>query len=101
MRIYLPIAFVLTLSPQALSQTPPANEALCRACHGAKGGAPIAPNYPKLNGQNRAYLISALKAYKTGKRQGGLATLMSAQAKALNDGDMETLAAYYASQISP
>ena len=33
----------------------------CVACHGAGGAAPIAPTYPKLAGQNKAYLINQIK----------------------------------------
>lgn len=76
----------------------PGKEAICRACHGEKGAAPIAPNYPKLNGQNKEYLVSSLKAYKTNERKGGLAALMASQASMLSDADMEELAAYYSAQ---
>jgi len=76
----------------------PKKEPLCRACHGPNGAAPIAPNYPKLNGQNKEYLISSLKAYKAGDRKGGLAAAMVGQAKGLTDADIEELAAYYAAQ---
>jgi len=92
---------ILTLSVPLLAHSKsvtPAKEVMCRACHGAGGAAPIAPNYPKLNGQNRAYLISSLKAYKNGERKGALAAAMSAQAAQLSDADMEALANYYASQ---
>ncbi|WP_456296087.1 cytochrome c [Vibrio sp. AK197] len=70
--------------------------AVCAACHGANGMATI-PGYPNLRGQNEQYLVSALKAYKSGKRTGGLAAVMQAQAGMLNDQDIENLAAYYAS----
>jgi cytochrome c553 len=56
------------------------------------------PNYPKLNGQNKAYIVSALTAYRNGQRKGGLAGVMAAQAAQLSDADIEALAAYYASQ---
>ena len=36
---------------------------LCASCHGAAGVA-VADMYPNLAGQNEAYLISALKAYR-------------------------------------
>lgn len=89
----------LFLAPMAYAEVkPPAKEAMCRTCHGAGGAAPIAPNYPKLNGQNKEYLISSLKAYRAGERQGGLALAMAAQATQLTDSEIEALAAYYASQ---
>jgi cytochrome c553 len=91
--------FTLTTPLLAYAQTePPAKEVTCRACHGKDGAAPIVPNYPKLNGQNKAYIVSALKAYRNGQRKGGLAGVMAAQATQLSDADIEALAAYYASQ---
>lgn len=87
----------LIISP-LLTSAQPAKVAACAACHGAKGDAPIAPNYPKLAGQNAAYIVSALQAYKNGDRKGGLAVLMNAQAASLTDAEMKELADYYAAQ---
>jgi cytochrome c553 len=50
---------------------------------------------PKLTGQKAAYLVSALKAYKSGERD--FAT-MRAIAADLSDKDMEDIAAYYGSR---
>lgn len=89
----------LVISSLAFSQVkPPAKEVTCRACHGAGGAAPIAPNYPKLNGQNKAYLTDALQAYRAGNRKGGLAAAMTSQASLLSDAEIEALAAYYSAQ---
>lgn len=71
-----------------------ARSAVCAACHGAQGKAAV-PNYPNLAGQNKAYLVSALKAYKNKQRTGGLAVIMQGQAAALSDEDMNNLAEYY------
>jgi len=68
--------------------------AVCAACHGANGKATI-PTYPNLAGQNKAYLVSALKAYKKKERTGGMAAVMQAQTAALSDQDIENLAEYY------
>lgn len=88
---------MLLLSSTAYTQTEaPAKDANCRVCHGADGGAPIAPSYPKINGQNKDYLVSALKAYRAGERKGGLAAIMGAQAAMLSDKDIEVLAGFYA-----
>ncbi len=93
------ILSLVSLSSVALAQTPPPpKEAMCRTCHGAGGAAPIAPSYPKLNGQNKDYLVAALKAYKTGARSGGLAAVMTGQSAQLSDAEIEALAAYYAAQ---
>ena len=95
------ILITLLLAAPAISvaqDAPPAKEMSCRTCHGVAGAAPLAPIYPKLNGQNKDYLVAALKAYKAGQRQGGLAAVMTGQAAQLSDADMDALAAYYASQ---
>jgi cytochrome c553 len=73
-----------------------AKSAVCAACHGANGIS-MAPIYPNLKGQQEAYIISSLKAYKAGQRQGGMSAIMSPQAMALSDADMANLAAYYSS----
>jgi cytochrome c553 len=73
-----------------------AKSAVCAACHGAAGIATI-PTYPNLAGQNKAYLISALNAYKSKQRNGGMAVVMHGQAAALTDQDIENLAEYYSS----
>ena len=44
------ILTLLVTTEVAYAQQPPAKELACRACHGLGGTAPIAPNYPKLNG---------------------------------------------------
>lgn len=73
-----------------------AKSAVCAACHGAEGKAAI-PNYPNLAGQNKAYLISAMKAYKNKQRNGGMSAIMQGQAAALSDQDIENIAEYYSS----
>ena len=70
--------------------------AICATCHGADGVS-IVPIYPNLKGQKEAYLASSLKAYKASQRQGGMSAVMSPQAAALSDEDIEDLAAYYSS----
>lgn len=88
----------LGLPPVAFGVEPPPKEAMCRACHGVGGAAPIAPGYPKLNGQDKGYLVSSLKAYRAGERKGGMAMVMMSQATGLSDDDIEALSAYYAAQ---
>jgi cytochrome c553 len=66
----------------------------CKGCHGA-GGHSTNPMYPKLAGQHAAYIVKALKAYKSGDRKDPTMKAMSA---GLNDADIANLAAYYSSQ---
>lgn len=73
-----------------------AKAGVCSACHGVNGMA-AANMYPNLAGQNKTYLISALKAYKNKQRSGGMSAVMQGQAMALSDSDIENLAEYYSS----
>jgi cytochrome c553 len=58
----------------------------------------MAPSYPKLAGQNKDYLISAMKAYRDGKRNDSMAIMMAAQMMSLSDSDIEELATFYSLQ---
>ena len=73
-----------------------AKAAVCAACHGQDGIATI-PMYPNLAGQNAAYIVGALTAYKNKTRTGGQALVMQGQAAGLSEADMANLAAYFAS----
>ncbi|WP_417518993.1 c-type cytochrome [Marinobacter sp.] len=73
-----------------------AKSAVCAACHGQNGIAQI-PMYANLAGQHEQYLASALKAYRSKERNGGMAAIMQGQAAGLSDEDIANLAAYYAS----
>ncbi|MEO1751212.1 MAG: cytochrome c [Halothiobacillaceae bacterium] len=66
--------------------------AVCFACHGKDGHASM-KNYPNLAGQNREYLVIALRGYRDGTRTD---PVMVPMAKALTDTDMENIAAYFA-----
>ncbi|WP_421235236.1 c-type cytochrome [Aeromonas enteropelogenes] len=70
-----------------------AKAAVCAACHGIAGKASV-PVYPHLAGQQEAYLLKQLKAFKDGSRKDPLMVPFMAP---LTDADMENLAAYYAS----
>lgn len=71
-----------------------AKAVVCVACHGPDGNS-LNPEWPSLAGQNEAYLVRTLQAFKKGERSN---PLMSAQALALGDQDMADLAAYFASK---
>ena len=96
-KLLISTSFILLVSQLSWGQAP-AKEAQCRACHGDKGGAPLMDAYPKLQGQNKTYLVSALKSYKEGKRTGGMSAVMTGQAKMLSDDDINALADYYSKQ---
>ena len=75
---------------QALSQ-------YCMGCHGETGISTIESN-PNLAGQNKKYLVYTLKAYRDGKRKGGMASIMRPNASGLSDADINALATYFSSQ---
>jgi len=68
----------------------------CTGCHGIKFYKNAYPSYhvPRLGGQNEAYIVSALKAYRSGERSH---PTMKAQAGSLSDEDINNIAAYFAS----
>ncbi len=70
-----------------------AKAASCAGCHGANGITAI-PIYPNLAGQNAAYTVKQLKAFKDKSR---VDPTMNALSAPLSDTDMADLAAYYAS----
>ena len=78
-----------------------AKSAVCAACHGADGNS-ATPMWPKLAGQNEAYLLKQLKEFKKGMEtqgaQGRFEPSMAPMAAPLSDTDMADLAAYFASQ---
>ncbi len=74
------------------AQAGKAKAAVCVGCHGANGQG-VAPN-PALTGKSEDQLLQAMKDYKSGKRNN---PVMKTFATQLTDGDMENLAAYYAS----
>ena len=68
---------------------------MCIGCHGIPGYKTAFPDVyhvPKIAGQQPAYLVNALKAYKSGERSH---PSMRGIAASLTDQDMADLAAYY------
>jgi cytochrome c553 len=71
---------------------------MCAGCHGIAGyrtAFPVVYSVPKLGGQNPAYVVKALQAYKSGARSHPSMRGVSAS---LSDQDMADLAAFYASE---
>jgi cytochrome c553 len=69
--------------------------AMCIGCHGIPGyktAFPAVYHVPKIAGQQPAYIVAALKAYKAGERSH---PSMHGIAASLSDQDMADLAAYY------
>jgi cytochrome c len=66
----------------------------CTACHGKDAKSPILPMYPKLAGQNEAYLLQQLKDIKSGKRNNGMSAAMKGIMHMVNDEEMAAIAKY-------
>jgi cytochrome c553 len=68
------------------------------ACLGCHGGSRRNPIYPIIDGQHAEYLKTQLRLFAAGRRGGTrYAHLMERTAKALEDQDIEDLAAYFSS----
>jgi len=99
-------AFLLLAAPLAVGQQAAPQKgdadlahrsktAMCIGCHGIPGyktAFPSVYHVPKIAGQQPAYIINALKAYKSGERSH---PSMRGIAASLTDQDMADLAAYY------
>ena len=93
----------LILGTQAAAQQKPENvtekvgiaHAQCIGCHGIPGYKTAFPevyHVPKIAGQQPAYIVAALKAYKSGERSH---PSMRGIAASLSEEDMKQLAEYY------
>jgi cytochrome c553 len=69
-------------------------KATCAACHGTDGNS-ADPQYPKLSGQNPAYLYGQLWAFKRGTRK---SDVMSGIVATLSDADIANAAAFFSRQ---
>jgi cytochrome c553 len=65
----------------------------CAGCHGA-AGVSVNPLWPNLAGQQEAYLVKQMKAFRDGVRND---PMMSPMAKPLSDADIDNLAAFFSS----
>lgn len=98
-----PAATPAAATPVAAAAAPAAGNAeagksklaMCIGCHGIPGYRTAYPevyHVPKIYGQQQAYIVKALQAYKTGERSH---PSMRGIARSLTDADMADLAAYY------
>jgi cytochrome c553 len=71
-----------------------AKTAVCGACHGADGNS-VNPIWPRLAGQNAAYLAKQIRDFKTMKR---MDPTMQGMAATIQDADIDNIAAYFEAQ---
>ncbi|MBF5002999.1 c-type cytochrome [Diaphorobacter caeni] len=71
----------------------------CVSCHGDNFSKAIDPSYPKLAGQHKDYLYSALRSYKTETNPIGGRTnaIMAGMAKQFTNAELKELAGYISS----
>ncbi len=88
------LMFVLTSNVQAEMNASAMGADTCLGCHGIPSYTNVYPTYhvPRIAGQHKAYLISALKEYRSGNRHH---PTMNAQAKSMNDQHIEKVATYF------
>src|SRR4051812_39077894 len=81
-------------APPPTQAEAPVDVTACQACHGANG---VSRNQhvPNLAGQQAAYLVLQLQAFKAGTRRNSSMESVAAQ---LNDAEMNALAGYWARQ---
>jgi len=95
--------FVMTLIAAALVASPAIaamdgaalyKDKTCNACHGPTGNKPLMPNYPKIAGQNAAYIEAQMKDIKSGARNNGQTAAMKGVMHLVNDEEIKALADY-------
>lgn len=69
--------------------------ATCANCHGTDGRTIEGSGVPSLAGMPREYMLTQLRAFKSGSRP---ATVMHQLSKGFSDGQIEQLAGYFAAQ---
>lgn len=63
----------------------------CVACHGADAKTPILPVYPKLAGQNPAYLLQQAMDIKSGARSNGNTAAMKGVMHVVSDDELKII----------
>jgi len=89
-------AFYAAQKPRAADDVPSSTQELaakCDRCHDAEPTASMAA--PKMRGQDKDYLVMALRAYRDGKRE---SSTMHTMSFAYSNAIIESLASWYASQ---
>ena len=94
--IYLASFFLLSSLQVFAEKTPEELSSTCLGCHGVVSYNNIYPTYkvPKLGNQHKDYIVSALKAYRSGER---LHPTMRAHAVNLSDVEISKIADYFSS----
>src|SRR5882724_10214874 len=87
------MGLALALPPAHAADEIEAKAQLCAACHGDKGVPTDPKTIPPIWGQQQSYLMKQLRDFRNGERA---STIMAPIAKALDEGDLRKIAAYFA-----
>ena len=90
----LATAFVASPAIAAMDGAALYKDKTCNACHGPTGNKPLMPNYPKLAGQNAAYMEQQMKDIKSGARANGQSAAMKGVMHLVNDEEIKAIADY-------
>ncbi|MGE5469378.1 MAG: c-type cytochrome [Bacteroidota bacterium] len=92
------LATVIVASPAVAAMDGAAlyKDKTCNACHGPKADKPLMANYPKIAGQNAAYIEQQMKDIKSGARNNGQTAAMKGVMHLVNDEEIKVLADYLA-----
>jgi len=66
----------------------------CTACHGADAKSPIMPQYPKIAGQGKEYLVQQMTDIKSGARNNGQTAVMKGVIASVSEDEIKALAEY-------
>jgi len=76
------------------------SEKTCNACHGPLGNKALMPDYPKIAGQNKAYIVKQMQDIKSGARANGNSAAMKGVMHLVSDAEIEAIADYV-SKLKP
>jgi cytochrome c len=87
-------AFVASPAIAAMDGAALYKDKTCNACHGPTGNKPLMPNYPKIAGQNAAYMEQQMKDIKSGARNNGQTAAMKGVMHLVNDEEIKAISDY-------
>ena len=70
----------------------------CNACHGPTGNKALMPDYPKIAGQNKAYIVKQMQDIKSGARANGNSAAMKGVMHLVSDKEIEIIADWVSKQ---
>ena len=94
--LWIAAASLLTNPAQALDGAGLYKERTCIACHGEEGRAPVMTEYPKIAGQNAAYMVAQMKDIKSGTRGNSHSVAMTNVMHMISEEEMNAVAEWLA-----